>query len=101
MARATVGVGQGAQGPGLGARLFESGEGGGILATSLFLYARNRSKRASELAAVDATKSSEVVFALIGEMVILGAPMPGGVAMGGIALVFAGLALFINYQEAV
>lgn len=71
----------------------------GILATSLFLYARNRSQRASELAAVDATQSSEVVFALIGEMVILGAPLPGVVAIAGIVIVFAGLALFIRYQE--
>lgn len=72
----------------------------GIFATSLFLYARNRSRRASELAAVDATQSSEVIFAMIGEVLILGAPLPSGRALAGILLVFAGLALFIRFQEA-
>jgi len=71
----------------------------GICATSLFLYARSRSRRASELAAVDATQSSEVVFALIGEILLLQAPMPPAMAAAGVALVFAGLALFIYDQE--
>lgn len=71
----------------------------GICATSLFLYARSRSRRASELAAVDATQSSEVVFALIGEIVLLQASMPTAMAVAGVVLVFAGLALFIYYQE--
>jgi drug/metabolite transporter (DMT)-like permease len=71
----------------------------GIVATSLFLYARNRSRRASELAAVDATQSSEVVFAMIGEVLLLGAPLPNSGALAGIALVFLGLSLFIGFQE--
>ncbi|MBL0712064.1 MAG: multidrug resistance efflux transporter family protein [Desulfosarcina sp.] len=71
----------------------------GICATSLFLYARSQSKRAGELAAVDATQSSEVVFALAGEMLVLNAPWPTGMAVGGIFLVFAGLVLFIRFQE--
>ena len=71
----------------------------GIIATSLFLYARNRSKKASELAAVDATQSSEVIFAMAGEILILNAPLPGPIALAGIFLVFTGLALFIHFQE--
>ena len=71
----------------------------GVLATSLFLAARNRSARPSELAAVDATQSSEVIFALIGEILILNAPLPDGISMAGMALVFFGLALFIRFQE--
>jgi drug/metabolite transporter (DMT)-like permease len=71
----------------------------GVFATSLFLFARNRAQKASELAAVDATQSSEVVFALLGEILILGAPLPSGWALTGIAIVFAGLALFIRFQE--
>lgn len=71
----------------------------GIVATSLFLYARNRSKRASELAAVDATQSSEVIFAMLGEVLFLQAPLPNALAMGGMVLVFSGLALFIRFQE--
>ena len=71
----------------------------GICATSLFLYARSRSRRASELAAVDATQSSEVVFALVGEILLLNAPLPTRMAVIGVLLVFAGLALFIHFQE--
>lgn len=73
----------------------------GIFATGLFLFARNKSKRASELAAVDATQSSEVIFAMIGEILILNSPLPNGIALAGIFLVFSGLALFIGFQEAV
>lgn len=71
----------------------------GIVATSLFLYARQKSFQASELAAVDATQSSEVVFALVGEILILKAPLPNGIAVSGMVLVFVGLGLFIRYQE--
>lgn len=72
----------------------------GVCATSLFLFARNRSAKASELAAVDATQSSEVVFAMVGEVLILNSPLPNSIAMAGIFLIFAGLALFIGFQDA-
>ncbi len=52
-----------------------------------------------ELAAVDATQSSEVVFALMGEILILNAPLPDGLSIAGICLVFIGLALFVRFQE--
>ncbi|MFW2368122.1 MAG: multidrug resistance efflux transporter family protein [Desulforhopalus sp.] len=71
----------------------------GILATSLFLFARNKSKKPSELAAVDATQSSEVIFALIGEILFLNAPLPNFLAFAGISLVFLGLFFFIRFQE--
>jgi len=71
----------------------------GILATSLFLFARNKARHAGDVAAVDATQSSEVIFAMIGEILILNAPLPNGTALGGILLVFTGLALFIRFQK--
>jgi hypothetical protein len=71
----------------------------GILATSLFLLARTLARKASELAAVDATQSSEIVFAMIGEILIIDAPLPGGMAWAGVILIFAGLALFMGFQE--
>jgi len=71
----------------------------GVVATSLFLYARNKAAKASELAAVDATQSSEVVFAVIGEVLFLGAPLPNAFAFCGMFLVFTGLVLFIRFQE--
>lgn len=71
----------------------------GILATGLFFLARNRASKPSELAAVDATQSSEVVFALLGEMLLLQAPLPDASAFMGIFLVFSGLILFIRFQD--
>lgn len=71
----------------------------GVLATGLFFLARNRAKNSSELAAVDATQASEVVFALIGEMLLFQAPLPGLAAVTGIVLVFSGLYFFIRFQE--
>lgn len=71
----------------------------GILATGLFFLARNRANKPSELAAVDATQSSEVVFALIGEMLLLQAPLPDATAFTGIFLVVSGLIFFILFQD--
>ena len=73
----------------------------GVCATSLFLFARSKSQKASELAAVDATQSSEVIFAMTGEVIFLNSALPNPVALGGMVLVFSGLALFIRFQERV
>jgi drug/metabolite transporter (DMT)-like permease len=71
----------------------------GVLATSLFLFARNESKSGSQLAAVDATQSSEVIFALAGEILIVGAALPNATGLLGIVVTAAGLALFVRFQE--
>jgi drug/metabolite transporter (DMT)-like permease len=71
----------------------------GVIATSLFLFARNESKTGSQLAAVDATQSSEVIFALVGEMLIIGAAPPNALGLLGIVVTGVGLALFVRFQE--
>ena len=71
----------------------------GVMATSLFLFARNESKTGSQLAAVDATQSSEVIFALAGEILILGAAPPNALGVVGILVTGAGLLLFVRFQE--
>ena len=71
----------------------------GLVATTLFLLARHRAHSSSELAAVDATQSSEVIFALLGEMLFLGAALPNAQAWLGMSLVFVGLGFFIYFQE--
>jgi hypothetical protein len=71
----------------------------GVAATSLFLFARSEAKTAGQLAAVDATQSSEVVFALVGEILIIGAPIPGLLGLLGILITGAGLMLFVWFQE--
>ena len=37
---------------------------------------------------------------MIGEIFFLGAPLPGAVALAGVAWVLLGLALFVFFQEA-
>ena len=71
----------------------------GVAATSLFLQARNLSKTAGELAAVDATQSSEVLFALLGEIMIIGAALPDLFSITGILVTCAGISLFVCFQE--
>ncbi len=68
----------------------------GIIATSLFLYARQISTSSYELSAVDATQSSEVIFALAGEVLFLNAAMPNAVGIAGIFITIAGLCLYIR-----
>ena len=71
----------------------------GIVATTLFLMARHRAHKPSQLAAVDATQASEVIFALIGEILFLHAALPTQQAWIGMVLVFLGLGFFIYFQE--
>jgi drug/metabolite transporter (DMT)-like permease len=71
----------------------------GVMATSLFLFARSESKTGSQLAAVDATQSSEVIFALAGEILIIGSAPPNAIGVLGVVVTGAGLALFARFQE--
>ncbi|WP_163581540.1 multidrug resistance efflux transporter family protein [Gracilibacillus saliphilus] len=64
----------------------------GIIATVLFFYATEVVQHDNEkLAGVEATQSGEVVFALIGELWLLSAPMPSIVSFIGILLVIIGM----------
>ncbi|WP_188456694.1 DMT family transporter [Virgibacillus oceani] len=66
----------------------------GIIATVLFFYATELvSHDNHKLAAVEATQSGEVVFALFGELLVLSAPMPSGLSFIGMALVVIGMIL--------
>ena len=66
----------------------------GVIATSLFLYAREHAHSSKEVASVDATQASEVIFALIGGILLLGTPLPSMVGVIGIILIILGLVLF-------
>ncbi|ANI28813.1 membrane protein [Yersinia entomophaga] len=64
----------------------------GVIATLLFFAATNLVKQDySRLAAVEATQSGEVLFALLGEMVWLAAPLPTSLSLAGIGLVIIGM----------
>lgn len=66
----------------------------GVAATSIFLYAREEAETSSEVAGVDATQASEVIFALIGGMLLLNNTLPSAMGLIGIALIIIGLILF-------
>lgn len=66
----------------------------GVAATSLFLYAREQAVTSSEVAGVDSTQASEIIFALIGGMILLGNPLPSAMGLIGIVLIIIGLILF-------
>ncbi len=66
----------------------------GVAATSLFLYAREQAVTSSEVAGVDSTQASEIIFALIGGMILLGNPLPSALGLVGIVLIIIGLIFF-------
>ncbi len=71
----------------------------GVIATSLFLSARNSADNASKLAAVDATQSSEVIFALAGEALFLQASLPNLMGVLGMLVACAGLIAFVRHEH--
>lgn len=71
----------------------------GVVATSLFLFARHQAQSAAELAAADCTQSMEVLFSLGGEALLLGHVAPGLMGWSGIALTMVGLMLYVTVQS--
>ncbi len=69
----------------------------GVIGTSIFLYARNMASSSSQLAGVDATQSSEVIFALIGGMMFLDKAIPNITSIIGLFLILGGLIMFVKY----
>ncbi len=70
----------------------------GVIATTIFLYARHLAKQPYEIAAVDATQSMEVVFSLLGEIVFLNSALPGTLGLVGVALTMIGLVAYMVMQ---
>jgi drug/metabolite transporter (DMT)-like permease len=71
----------------------------GVIATTLFLYARHLCKQPYEIAAVDATQSMEMIFSLAGEILLLNGALPGGLGIAGIVLTVVGLVTYIAMQS--
>ncbi|MDQ0194012.1 DMT family transporter [Paenibacillus wynnii] len=64
----------------------------GVIATVLFFRATDMVRHSmTGLAAVEATQSLEVLFALFGEMLILSAPAPSALSWIGIAVIMIGM----------
>ncbi|RXJ77648.1 hypothetical protein CRV03_05300 [Arcobacter sp. F155] len=71
----------------------------GVIATSLFLYARSIANSSSKLVIVDASQSGEVFFALIAEMIFLSALAPSITSLFGIFLTVFGLVLLVKFGK--
>jgi hypothetical protein len=71
----------------------------GVIATTIFLYARHLCKQSYEIAAVDATQSMEVIFSLIGEIVFLRGALPSMLGLIGVALTMIGLGAYMLSQQ--
>jgi drug/metabolite transporter (DMT)-like permease len=67
----------------------------GILATGVFYFARQKCQTPHQLAAVDTTQASEILFAMAGEAIFLSAPLPTPLAGIGLAVVILGQLLFL------
>jgi drug/metabolite transporter (DMT)-like permease len=71
----------------------------GVIATALFFRATDMVRAdATRLAAVEATQSAEVLFALFGEMLLLAAPVPSAMSWAGIVVIVAGMLLHSLHQ---
>ena len=79
---------------------FIVGVSSGVIATTLFFMATDRVRGdQGKLAAVEATQSTQLIFVILGEMMILGIALPGTLSIFGIAVIIAGMALH-SFQTA-
>lgn len=69
----------------------------GVLATTIFLYARSLATDTKEIAGVDATQASEVIFAFMGGYFLLGTQNISLLSMIGVSLILVGLFLFSKF----
>lgn len=66
----------------------------GVIATVLFFIATDRVRHdQGKLAAVEATQSTEVLFAMVGEMILLSVPLPTPIALVGLGVIIGGMLL--------
>lgn len=64
----------------------------GIFATALFYYARNLTTNPNNITAVDTTQSTEVIFALFLEIILISAALPNQTQIIGMFLIILGVA---------
>lgn len=72
----------------------------GVIATTLFFMATDLARNnQGKLAAVEATQSTELIFAMIGEMILIGIALPGPISLVGIVIIIIGMGLH-SFQTA-
>lgn len=79
---------------------FIVGVSSGVIATTLFFIATDRARHhPGTLAAVEATQSFQVGFVVVGEMLLLQAPLPNNFALVGLAIIIVGIILYSMYSK--
>ncbi|MRH41691.1 multidrug resistance efflux transporter family protein [Aquibacillus halophilus] len=72
----------------------------GVIATTLFFIATDRVKgEQGKLAAVEATQSTQVLFVMIGEVLLLSTPLPSGLAIVGLFIIILGMFLHSYFTK--
>lgn len=72
----------------------------GVIATTLFFMATDRVRNhQGKLAAVEATQSTEILFVIVGEMIILHIPLPTPIALIGLGIIILGMFLHSYYTK--
>lgn len=70
----------------------------GVIATTLFFIATDRVREhQGKLAAVEATQSTEILFVIIGEVLLLGISFPDPIALTGLGVIIIGMLLHSYY----
>lgn len=70
----------------------------GVIATILFFIATDRVRHhQGKLAAVEATQSTEILFVIIGEVLLLGIAFPDPIALAGLGVIIVGMLLHSYY----
>lgn len=70
----------------------------GVIATTLFFIATDRVRdHQGKLAAVEATQSTEILFVIIGEVLLLGIAFPDPIALVGLGVIIVGMLLHSYY----
>ena len=82
-------------------QMFQSllvGISSGVIATVLFFIATDRVRdHQGRLAAVEATQSTEILFVIIGEVLLLGIAFPSPLALAGLGVIIVGMLLHSYY----
>ncbi|WP_209124287.1 multidrug resistance efflux transporter family protein [Alkalihalobacillus sp. BA299] len=66
----------------------------GVIATSLFFFATELTRHSPEkLGAVEATQSTQVIFVMLGDILLLASPVPNTIALIGVFIIMVGMML--------
>ncbi|WP_456274597.1 DMT family transporter [Bacillus sp. AK031] len=72
----------------------------GVIATTLFFIATDKAREnPAKLAAVEAAQSTQVLFVVIGEVILLSSPFPNAVAMAGLFIIVLGMLIYSFYTR--